>query len=74
MKRILLFFVFIMFVLHLVAQSGRYAESSVLSTGDWYKIQVEQSGIHKITYEQLVDMGVKNPANVSVFVLSTLMS
>ena len=67
MKRILLFFVFIMFVLHLVAQSGRYAESSVLSTGDWYKIQVEQSGIHKITYEQLVDMGVKNPANVSVF-------
>jgi hypothetical protein len=56
-----------MFVLQLVAQSNRYAESSVLSTGDWYKIQVEQSGIHKITYEQLVEMGLKNPANVSVF-------
>lgn len=67
MKRISLFIVLIMFVLQLVAQSSRYAESSVLSVGDWYKIQVEQSGIHKITYEQLVEMGVKNPANVSVF-------
>ncbi len=67
MKRVLLPIVLIMFVLQLVAQSSRYAESSVLSTGDWYKIEVEQSGIYKITYEQLIEMGVKNPANVSVF-------
>ena len=67
MRRISLFIMSILFVLPLVAQSSRYAESSVLSAGDWYKIQVEQSGIHKITYEHLVDMGVKNPANVSVF-------
>ena len=67
MKRISLFFVVTIFVLQLVAQSSRYAESSVLSSGDWYKIQVEQSGIHKITYEQLIDMGIKNPANISVF-------
>lgn len=67
MKRISLFFVVTIFVLQLVAQSSRYAESSVLSSGDWYKIQVEQSGIHKIMYEQLIDMGIKNPANISVF-------
>lgn len=67
MKKVLLFFVAIMVVFQLVAQSSRYAESSVLSIGDWYKIQVEQSGIYKITYEQLTEMGVKNPANVSVF-------
>ena len=67
MKRISLFFLVTIFVLQLVAQSSRYAESSVLSSGDWYKIQVEQSGIHKITYEQLIEMGIKNPANVSVF-------
>ena len=67
MKRISLFIVLIMFVLQLVAQSNRYAESSVLSTGDWYKIQVEQSGIYKLTYEQLKEMGIKNPVNVSVF-------
>ena len=67
MKRISLFFVFVLVVLQLVAQSNRYAETSILSSGDWYKIQVEQTGIHKITYEQLVDMGLKNPANVSIF-------
>ena len=67
MKKISLFFVFVLVVLQLVAQSNRYAETSILSSGDWYKIQVEQSGIHKITYEQLVEMGLKNPANVSVF-------
>ena len=42
MKRISLFLLSIMIVLQLVAQSSRYAESSVLATGDWYKIQVEQ--------------------------------
>ena len=57
----------VLFVLQIVAQSDRYVESSVLSKGDWYKIKVEQSGIHKITYEQLVEMGIKNPANVSIF-------
>ena len=56
MKRISLFLLSIMIVLQLVAQSSRYAESSVLATGDWYKIQVEQSGIHKLTYEQLKEM------------------
>ena len=49
------------------AQSERYADNSVLSSGDWYKIEVTQSGVHKITYEQLVAMGLTNPANVSVF-------
>lgn len=67
MKKLSLFFVLMMFVLQLVAQSDRYAETSVLGSGDWYKVQVEQSGIHKLTYEQLVDMGIRNPANVSVF-------
>ena len=67
MKKISLFFVLIMFVLQLVAQSSRYAESSVLSTGDWYKIQVEQSGVHKLTYEQLIEMGIKDPSKISIF-------
>ena len=49
------------------AQSERYADNSVLSSGDWYKIEVEQSGRYKITYEQLIEMGVQIPANVSVF-------
>jgi hypothetical protein len=40
-----------------------YAEQSVLSTGDWYKIGVQQSGVYKIDYGQLQDMGI-DPASV----------
>ena len=44
MKRISLFLLSIMIVLQLVAQSSRYAESSVLATGDWYKITASVNG------------------------------
>lgn len=49
------------------AQTGRYAENSVLATGNWVKIQVAESGMHKITYEQLVEMGIKSPENVRIY-------
>ncbi len=45
----------------------RYTENSVLSTGDWYKIKVKESGVYRITYEQLRDWGIANPANVRVY-------
>ncbi|TAH42039.1 MAG: type IX secretion system sortase PorU [Bacteroidetes bacterium] len=32
--------------------------SSVLSSGTWYKLGVVQNGVHKISYQQLKDMGV----------------
>ena len=67
LKNLIIYLLFLCISISIGAQSSRYAESSVLSTGDWYKIQVDQTGIYKLTYEQLVDMGVKNPANVSVF-------
>ena len=66
-KNLIIFILLLCTLVQLSAQSNRYAESSVLSTGDWHKIQVDQTGIYKLTYEQLVDMGIKNPANVSVF-------
>jgi hypothetical protein len=37
--------------------------SSVLSAGEWYKVSVYQTGIHRITFNDLQSMGV-NPANV----------
>lgn len=43
-----------------------YASSSVLSSGKFVKIKIQQSGIYKITYETLASMGI-NPANVRVF-------
>lgn len=44
-----------------------FATSSVLGSGKWVKISVTQSGIHKITYEDLVAWGVSNPANANIF-------
>lgn len=34
--------------------------NSVLATGNWYKIETYQSGIHKVTYDNLVTLGISN--------------
>ncbi|MDR2474339.1 MAG: type IX secretion system sortase PorU, partial [Bacteroidales bacterium] len=44
-----------------------YVSSSVLSEGKWIKIRVKETGIYKITYEELVKMGFSNPANVQLY-------
>ncbi|MDR3705250.1 MAG: type IX secretion system sortase PorU [Paludibacteraceae bacterium] len=44
-----------------------YADHSVLETGKWIKISVPESGIYKITYEDLVKWGISNPANAHIF-------
>lgn len=35
-----------------------YAENSVLATGDWFKIGVTRDGIYKLTFEQMISMGM----------------
>ena len=35
-----------------------YAENSVLATGNWYKISVEETGIYKVTWDDLNALGV----------------
>jgi hypothetical protein len=47
--------------------AGEPAESSVLANGRWYKIKIRESGIYRITYEELVSMGFTNPSNISLF-------
>lgn len=48
-----------------------FKSSSVLASGEWYKIGITQTGIHKITRELLVKMGVNttnlNPNKIRVF-------
>jgi Peptidase family C25/Secretion system C-terminal sorting domain len=43
-----------------------YASNSVLSQGKFVKIRITNSGIYKLTYENLVSMGI-DPSNVRVF-------
>lgn len=48
-----------------------YAASSVLATGEWYRIGVTETGIHKLSYsflEQLgMDMSSIDPATIKVY-------
>lgn len=48
------------------AKSGRYADNSVLSTGNWMKIQVDSTGIYKLSHADLKKMGFADPSKVSV--------
>jgi len=43
-----------------------YAQSSVLAQGKFVKIRISDSGIYKLTYEDLSSMGI-DPANVRIF-------
>ena len=43
-----------------------YASNSVLSQGKFVKIKVKDTGVYKLTFEDLNSMGI-NPANVRVF-------
>lgn len=47
--------------------TGEWAGHSLLATGNWYKIAIEKSGMHKLTYKQLQDIGLENPASVRVY-------
>ncbi len=44
-----------------------YADNSVLRSGNWVKVRVEESGIHKLTYSTLKDWGISNPQNVGIY-------
>ncbi|MBQ5752167.1 MAG: hypothetical protein IIV89_04900, partial [Bacteroidaceae bacterium] len=47
--------------------AGRYAESSVLSSGRWVRIAVEENGVHRITDDELYKMGFKDPTKVRLY-------
>ncbi len=48
-------------------KSGTWSDHSVLASGNWYKVSVENSGMYKLSYEQLKEMGIQNPASVRVY-------
>jgi hypothetical protein len=43
------------------------SNTSILSTGDWYKIKISKSGVYQIYYEELVDLGLSNPENARIY-------
>ncbi len=49
------------------AMSIDFAQKSVLSEGNWYKISVAESGICKLTFSQIKQMGFSDPTKISIF-------
>jgi hypothetical protein len=70
MRKIFFVIIFALFAAAVSAQiandGARYTRNSVLRTGKWIKIAVSNSGIYKLTYENLAAMGI-NPSNVRIF-------
>lgn len=46
---------------------GHFAKRSVLAEGTWIKVGVEATGIYEISYDQLREMGFKDPSKVAVY-------
>ncbi len=40
---------------------------SVLQQGEWAQVQVSESGVYKITYEDVVAMGFAHPTSIQIF-------
>ncbi|MDR1258799.1 MAG: type IX secretion system sortase PorU [Tannerellaceae bacterium] len=51
----------------MAAETNIYASRSVLENGRWVKIQIENTGMYKITYDDLRNMGFADPQRVSVY-------
>lgn len=45
----------------------KYSSSSLMASGRWYKIKVKDSGIYKITYSQLQEMGFSDMSSIGIF-------
>jgi hypothetical protein len=44
-----------------------FATSSRLSTGNWVKIRIPSTGIYKLTYSDLVNMGIQKPEKAKIY-------
>ncbi len=44
-----------------------YKNESALNTGNWYKIKINVSGVYRLTYEDLLEIGLTKPEYVRVY-------
>jgi hypothetical protein len=47
--------------------NAAWKANSVLASGYWYKMKVTSSGIYKITYSKLLELGISNPAELRIY-------
>ena len=47
--------------------SANYTRTSKLASGKWVKIEIPESGIYQLTFEELAQMGFTNPQGVRIY-------
>ncbi|MEN8225004.1 MAG: type IX secretion system sortase PorU [Bacteroidota bacterium] len=56
---------------HAQAPAKEFVDNSVLATGKWYRFSTDETGIYRITYEELAEMGIAlsslDPRNIRIF-------
>jgi|WetSurMetagenome_2_1015567.scaffolds.fasta_scaffold01111_3 hypothetical protein len=71
MKRLLQILPFYLLLLssNLFAQKAKdsYISSSVLSSGEWFRIAITADGIYRIDFSTLKQLGLTNPSNPRIF-------
>ncbi|HNX66231.1 MAG TPA: type IX secretion system sortase PorU [Bacteroidales bacterium] len=69
LKRDYIFFFLILLLAGrcVAAQGNQYATSSVLKKGSWAKIAVVKTGVYKLTWSEIRNMGFTNPADVALY-------
>lgn len=63
----LLSFLFLSLSTYAFNDGNRYAKNSVLAKGNWFKIKIPTTGVYKLTYEDLKQMGLSNPKDVQIY-------
>jgi hypothetical protein len=48
-------------------EKSDYSTSSVLATGKWYKVKIVNDGIYRLSYDDIVKLGLSNPENIRVY-------
>ena len=64
---ILLLYFFFQTGLPAQISSGNYTTASVLSSGQWFRINIVEEGIYRIDYSKLKQSGLINPSNPKIF-------
>lgn len=53
--------------LNLTASGSQSKEHSVLSQGKWAKMEISASGVYKVTYQQIKDLGFSDPVHPHIY-------
>ena len=66
MRKILSIVLLLMLGLPMVAGIHSYTEQSILSSGHWVKIRVSETGVCRMSFDELSQAGL-NPSQIRVF-------